>query len=212
MIRLSHFAAPVALGAVLFIGAQGCSHEHPDEVPSSAAELSAGKEDISATAPKDGMVYVYDITANKPLYVANVKQGDQIRVDAKHNQLILNDKIITKREDLPDSHRYKIFFDRSEMERQQQRDLENQRNSATIIQPAPAAPPTVVVPPDSNRNTTVVVPQQQPPANNQGTTVVVPPQKPADNNQGTTVVVPQQKPADNNQGTTVVVPPPQPAR
>jgi hypothetical protein len=219
MIRLSHFAAPVALGAVLFIGAQGCSHEHPDEVPSSAAQLSAGKEDISATAPKDGMVYVYDITANKPLYVANVKQGDQIRVDAKHNQLVLNDKIITKRDDLPDGHRYKIFFDRTEMDRQHERDLESQRtqqerdrelerqrNSATIIQPAPAAPPTVIVPP------------QQPPANNQGTTVVVPQQKAAENPSGTTVVVPQQQqpqqqqPANNNGGTTVVVPPPQPAR
>ena len=192
MIRFSHFAAPAALAAAVFVGAQGCSHEHPDAVPASAAELSAGTQDISATAPKDGTVYVYDITSNKPLYVGNVNQGDTIRVDAKQDKLFLNDKLITKRDDLRDSHRYKIFFDRSEMEREQQRAIERARanGQTTIVQPAPAG---AVVTPDSNGRTTVVVPNQQQPSN-------------------TTVVVPQQQQPANSSGTTVVIPPPQPAR
>jgi hypothetical protein len=220
MIRISHFAAPAALGAALFLGAQGCSHEHPDAVPASATELSAGTNEVTATAPKDGTVYVYDITANRPLYVGNVNKGDSIRVDAKGDKLFLNDKIITKRDDLRDSHRYKIFFDRSEMDREQQRAIDRARanGQTTIVQPAPAG---AVITPDANAEprTTVVVPQQQqPPANNSGTTVVVPQQQqtqqPA-NTSGTTVVVPQQQPPQQQPagGTNVIVtPPPQPAR
>src|SRR5689334_19590294 len=108
MIRLSHFAAPAILGAAL-MAAPGCSHEHPDQVPASATELSAGTQDVTATVPQDGMVYVYDISDNKPLYVGKVNKDDTIRVDAKDNKLFLNDKLITKRDDLRDSHRYKVF-------------------------------------------------------------------------------------------------------
>jgi hypothetical protein len=210
MIRLSHFAVPATLGAALFVGAQGCSHEHPDAVPAAATELSAGTQNISGTAPKDGTVYVYDITANKSLYVGNVKSGDVIKVDAKQDKLFLNDKLITQRDDLRDSHRYKIFFDRSELERTQQQVMDEaaRNRSSTIIQQ-----------PAQSGNTTVVAPQDQAqPASNtqQGTTVVVPQQQqpqPA-NNQGTTVVVPQQQQQPtNSQGTTVVVPPaPAPAK
>ena len=210
MIRFSHFAVPATLGAALFMGAQGCTHEHPDAVPASASELSAGTENISATAPKAGTVYVYDITANKPLYVGNVNKGDVIKVDAKQNELFLNEKVITKRDDLPNSHRYKIFFDRSEMDRVHEEAMDEaaRNRSATVIQQQPAP-----------QNTSVVIPPQdqaQPAGNReQGTTVVVPQQqqRPPANNQGTTVVVPQQQQQPtNSQGTTVVVPPPAPAK
>ncbi len=184
MMRLSHFAAPLALGGVLFLGA-GCAHEHPDTVPSSATVLTEGTETVSATAPQDGMVYIYDISADKPLYVGKVNTGDTVKVDAKENKLYLNDHVITKRDDLPNDHRYKVFFERADLQRPTQ---------TTYMQPAaaPAAAPagSVIVPDSNRRNTTVVVPQQQPA-------------------QGTTVVVPQQQqPAPSGQGTTVVVPPP----
>ena len=75
MKRISHFAAPAALGAALVMGAAGCSsNEHPDAVPASATELTAGTQQISAVAPKDGTVYVYDISADKPLYVGSVNK------------------------------------------------------------------------------------------------------------------------------------------
>ena len=222
MIRLSHFAAPAVLGAAVLFGAQGCAHEHPDTVPAGAAELSAGTQDISATAPHDGTFYVYDITANKPLYVGTANRGDTIRVDAKQNEMFLNDKLITKRDDLRDSDRYKIFFDQTEMEREREQayDRARQAGSTTIVQPTPANP-----------NTTVVVPQQQPAPS--GTSVQVQPApsgtpvqvQPApsgtsvqvhpapQSSGGTSVQVqPATPPAGNNQGTTVVVPPPAPAR
>ena len=202
MIRLSHFAVPATLGAALFVGAQGCSHEHPEGVPAAATELSAGTEEVTGTAPRDGTVYIYDITANKPLYVGNVSRGDTIKVDAKHDKLFLNDKLVTQRDDLRNSHRYKIFFDRSEMDRAQQRAIDDaaRTSSSTIIQQQPAQP----------GNTTVVVPSDQATHRSDGTTVVVPQQQPA-NTSGTTVVVPQQQPPQqpaNSGGTTVVVPPP----
>jgi hypothetical protein len=197
MIRLSQFAASAAVGTALLIGAAGCSHERGDEIPASASEISAGKESVTATAPRDGMVYVWDKNANRELYTARVQRGDIVRVDAKHNKIFMNDKLVTKRDDLIDDHTYKVFFDQSELDR------ERGRAAAYQGQPYQAQPSsatnnpngTTVIIPDNNRNgTTVVVP------NNNATT---PPPAPANN--GTTVVVPDNS---NNRGTTVVVPEP----
>ena len=111
MFRLSHFAAPAALAAAMFLGAQGCTHDRGDEIPASAAELSSGKESVSATAPHDGMVYVWDQNANRMLYTGKVEKGDTIKVDAKQNRIWFDDKLVTKRDDLINDHHYKIFFD-----------------------------------------------------------------------------------------------------
>jgi hypothetical protein len=191
MIRLSHFAASAAVGTALLVGAAGCSHERGDQIPSTASEISAGKESVTATAPHDGMVYIWDQSANKQLYTARVNQGDTVRVDAKHNKIFMNDKLVTKRDDLINDHNYKVFFDRSELDR------ERGRAAAYRADPAAANPngTTVIVPDNSRNGTTVVVP-------NSGNTTYTPPPAPANPN-GTTVVVP-----DNNRGTTVVVPEP----
>jgi hypothetical protein len=191
MIRLSQFAASTAVGAALFIGAAGCSHERGDEIPASASEISAGKESVTATAPRDGMVYVWDKNANRELYTARVQKGDIVRVDAKQNKIFMNDKLVTKRDDLINDHTYKVFFDQSELDR------ERGRAAAYQVQPSATNNPngTTVIVPDNNRNgTTVVVP-------NNGNTTATPPPAPANPN-GTTVVVPD----NNNRGTTVVVP------
>jgi hypothetical protein len=182
MIRLSHFAAPAMLATAMFVGLQGCAQDRADEIPASATEISTGTENVSATAPHDGMVYVWDKDANRMLYTGKVERGDTIRIDAKHNKIFMDDKLVTKRDDLINDHHYKIFFDQVELDR------ERARSAAYQTTPAPANPngTTVIIPPDSNRN---------------GTTVVVPPQ---DNNTGSrTIVVP---PADSTNRDTVVVP------
>jgi len=194
MIRLSQFAASAAIGTALLVGVAGCSHERGDEIPTSASEISTGKESVNATAAHDGMVYIWDKTANKELYTARVNQGDTVRVDAKHNKIFMNDKLVTKRDDLINDHTFKVFFDQSELDRE--------RGRAAAYQVAPSATNnpngTTVIVPDNNRNgTTVVVP------NSNSNTTTTPPPAPA-NNGGTTVVVPD----NNNRGTTVVVPEP----
>jgi len=197
MIRLSQFAASAAIGTALLVGIAGCSHERGDEIPTSASEISSGKESVNGTAPHDGMVYIWDQTANKELYTARVNQGDTVRVDAKHNKIFMNDKLVTKRDDLINDHTFKVFFDRSELDRE--------RSRAAAYQAAPSSATnnpngTTVIVPDNNRNgTTVVVP------NNNANTATTPQPAPAPaNNGGTTVVVPD----NNNRGTTVVVPEP----
>ena len=199
MIRLSQFAASAAVGTALLVGVAGCSHERGDEIPASASEISAGKESVTATAPRDGMVYVWDKNANRELYTARVNQGDIVRVDAKQNKIFINDKLVTKRDDLINDHMYKVFFDQSELDR------ERGRHAAYQAAPSATNNPngTTVIVPDNNRNggTTVVVPNNS----NTSPTYTTPPPAPANPNGGTTVVVPDNS---NNRGTTVVVPEP----
>jgi len=185
MIRFSQFAASAAVGSALFIGAAGCSHERGDEIPTSASEISSGKESVTATAPHDGMVWVWDKNANRELYTARVNKGDIVRVDAKQNKIFMNDRLVTKRDDLINDHTYKVFFDQSELDR------ERGRSAAYQVAPADANNPngTTVIVPDNSRN-------------GGGTTVVVPPA----NNNNYNTAPPQQG------GTTVVVPPPSNSR
>ena len=190
MIRFSQFAASAAVGTALFIGAAGCSHERGDEIPSSASEISAGKESVTATAPRDGMVWVWDKNANRELYTARVNKGDTVRVDAKQNKIFLNDRLVTKRDDLINDHTYKVFFDQSELDR------ERGRAAAYQVEPSANNP--------NPNGTTVIVPDNS--RNGSGTTVVVPPANSNSNynNYNNTTPPPQG-------GTTVVVPPPAPA-
>ena len=204
MNRISHFAAPIAMGAALFLGAQGCTHERADEIPASASELATGTETVTAAAPHDGMFYIWDQTANKMLYEGRAERGDTVKVDAKHNRILLNDHVITKRDDLINDHHFKIFFDQKDLDRERDRAL---RSGATIT-PMTAQPqqqPQVQV--------QVQQPQPQPqaqpapaPAPAPGATVYTP----SPSNPNTTVVVPDSK--NNTSGTTVVVPPPAPAK
>ena len=182
LIRLSQFAVPSALGTALFVGVQGCTHDRADEIPASATEISTGTETVTATAPHEGTFYVWDQSANRMLYTGKADRGDTVKVDAKHDRIYLNDKLVTKRDDLTNDHHYKVFFDRAELDRARAAGYSTEG--------------TTVVVPDSNRS---------------GTTVVVPPQNSAPQ-QGTTVVVPNSNANTGTSGGAVVVPPTDPNR
>ena len=197
MIRFSQIAASAAVGAALFIGAQGCTHDRADEVPASASEISTGTETVSASAPHDGMIYIWDQTANKMLYTGRVEKGDTVRVDAKHDRIYMNDKLMTKRDDLTNDHHYKVFFDQSELDRARGAHpagyqtgtsgtygtygTNGTSTAAPTAAPAPSGT-TVIVPDNGNNGTTVVVP----PSNNSAPA-------PATPNSGTTVIVPDRR-------------------
>jgi hypothetical protein len=206
MIRLSQIAAPVALGAALFLGVPGCTHDRADEIPASATELSTGTKEVTATAPHDGMVYVWDQTANRMLYTGKVERGDTLRVDAKNNKIFFDDKMVTKRDDLTDDHHYKIFFDQKDIGRDRERTWNSgqaytAQPAQSTVQPQPQVnvqvQPQVQPQPQPQPQ---VQPQPQQPA--AGTTVYPPSQS----NPNTTVVVPDS--SNSGTGTTVVVPPP----
>jgi hypothetical protein len=221
MIRLSHFAAPAVLGTAMFIGIQGCAHDRADEIPASASEISTGTETVTATAPHDGMLYIWDQNANKMLYTGRAEKGDTVRVDAKHNKIYMNDKLVTKRDDLINDHHYKVFFDQSELDRSRAHSAASYQAPAngtystygtqttTPPQQQPAqvqvqvqpqvAQPAQPAQPQSYQQTYPQQQQQAQPA--AGTTVYTP----GATNPNTTVVVPDNA---KNTGTTVVVPPP----
>ena len=181
MFRLSQFAAPAIVGAALFAGAGCASDERPDQVPGNATMISEGSQNVIASAPHDGTVYVWDKNADKMVYTGKVAKGDNIRVDAKHNKVFYNDKLAVET-DLTDSHNYRVFFDQSEYDAA---DLARHRDTTiitpprtgsgnVIVQPAqPAQPNTTIVQPaqPAQPNTTVITPA---PTNKNDTTVVHP--------------------------------------
>jgi hypothetical protein len=204
MFRLSQFAAPVVLGAAMIVGAGCAGQEHPQNIPLNAREIGEAKEMVSYTAPDDGTIYVQDATAHKLIYSGQVKKGQMVSVNAKENQVMVDNQLATKT-DLLNDHKYALYFQpSSEAEKAQTSgqhiNIQTEPQSsnaqgATITTPGGTRittpnNATVTVPPAQENNTTVTVPASPPPAENNsnqsGTSVTVPPT----NSGGTTVTTP----------------------
>lgn len=200
MFRFSQFAAPVILGAAMAIGAGCASEEHPQNIPLNAREMGEARETISYAAPENGTVYIEDTTAHKLVYSGEVKKGQMVKVDAKANEVTIDNQLATKT-DLINDHKFAIYFDKSnpgsEAETSGQRiniqepQSNNNGQGATITTPGGTR---VTTPND----TTVTVPQNN--ANN-GTTVTIPQnnnQSGSENNANSS--------SNNNGETTVTTP------
>ena len=170
MFRFRQIAAPLVLGAAVLIGAPGCASDRPDEIPYSANMVGEGKESVWLTATDKGTVYIYDDTANEMVYTGKVEKGDEVRVDARDNRILLQGKTALER-DLINDHRFQVFFEADEDDATVVRHREGgtviQRDGrTTVVQPAPdttviqPAPETTVVQPAPD--TTVTTPQSEP--------------------------------------------------
>ena len=142
MFRLSHFAVPAVLGTALFVG--GCAHERHEDIPLTASEIDEGKETVVFSAVDDGRVYVYDATSNEMLYNGELRRGQQLRVDAKDNKILVDGQTAVER-DLVNDHRFKVFFDKDE-------------NAATARETIPAQPQTTIVTPPGARTSVTTDP------------------------------------------------------
>jgi hypothetical protein len=109
MFRFSQIAAPAALGLSLLLA--GCANDQR-EIPPTARMVTEGTTNVTATAPHDGTVYVFDDTSNKMVYIGKVDKGDTVSVDSKNDQVLLGAKPAVQRE-LWDTHRYQVYFDDS---------------------------------------------------------------------------------------------------
>lgn len=141
MLRFRQFAAPAILGAALFVG--GCAHERHEDIPLTAMELDEGKETVVFNAVDDGRVYVYDATSDDMLYNGELRRGQQLRVDAKENKILVDNQTAVER-DLVNDHRFKIFFDRDE----------SAATASQTIPPPQSANTTIVTPPGARTSVT----------------------------------------------------------
>ena len=153
MFRFRHFAAPAVVGAALLFG--GCAKDRHDEIPLSATEIGEGKESVFYNAPYDGRVYVYDATRDEMIYNGELKRGQMIKVDAKHNKVLVDNQTAVDK-DLVDDHRYKIFFDKDEAATAR----ETIPPQTTIVTP-PGARTSVTTDPNSPRTTITTDPNSQ---------------------------------------------------
>jgi hypothetical protein len=154
MLRFRQIAAPAVLGIGLVVGVTGCAHDR-NEVPTSAKMISSGKDELTATAPADGTVYIVDDKNDKPVYIGRVHRDDTISVDPKHDQILLDGKVATKRE-LWDDHKYQVFFDRDD--RSGSTDdatvIRHRDDGSTVIQNGDKK--TTVITPNSSTGDTVI--------------------------------------------------------
>jgi hypothetical protein len=148
MIRLSQLAAPAILGvALLFSPGCASSDEHPNDIPLNAQAIGTGREKVAYTAPKDGMVYVRDMTDKKNIYVGKMDKGQMIAVDAKQNQVMIDSQVVSK-SDLVNDHKYTIYFSPSDKET-----TGAARQSSEMMQGSTPAPQTTVVTPGATVTT-----------------------------------------------------------
>ena len=109
--RPSHFVVPLAACAMTF-AVFGCENQHPMNIPSSAMISTQGNGVVSSTAQHDGMVYVYDVNADKLDYSGKVMAGDAISVNTDQNTIMINAQTVQSKT-LNTGNKHRIYFDDS---------------------------------------------------------------------------------------------------
>src|SRR5437016_2552346 len=110
MFRYSLTILAISLASSTLLSLASCS-DRPRNVPISAQLSVQGKDRVAYTADRDGTVWISD-EGNKILYSTQVHSGDRIELDAKRNEVRLNDRVVL---DTGIHHvEHKIFFEPSE--------------------------------------------------------------------------------------------------
>ena len=72
----------------------GCENQHPMNIPSTAMISTQGNGVVSGIAQHDGMVYVYDVGADRLDYSGPVVSGDSVTVNTDQNAIMVNAKTV----------------------------------------------------------------------------------------------------------------------
>jgi hypothetical protein len=91
----------------------GCTtHDRAESVPTTASPMTQGREQLTFTAPHDGMVYVEDSNDKKLVYSGQMRRNQKLSIDATktENQIMLDGQTVIDRT-LRAAHDYKIYFD-----------------------------------------------------------------------------------------------------
>lgn len=89
----------------------GCAADRGANVPVTAEMMAEGNGSVSAQAPHDGTVYVYDSVSSQLVYSGPVARGATVAVDRPNDQITVDGKVVQdKTPNIAYNHR--IFFDR----------------------------------------------------------------------------------------------------
>ena len=108
MTVVRHFAIPVAVLAAFALA--GCENEHPNNIPGVAQMNVQGNGVITATAPHDGTVYVYDVGADRVIFSGAVAKGQVITVNTDQNKVLVDNQVRSDRT-LNQWNKHRIYFD-----------------------------------------------------------------------------------------------------
>ena len=111
---LSRFTRTLAVlaGLCWLCALSGCAAERPESVPADARSVArqSGNNPVNFTAPHDGMVYVYDRSANQMVYSGRVQRGETLELDPRHDKVRLEGRPVLEK-DLRDLNEYQVWFD-----------------------------------------------------------------------------------------------------
>ena len=108
MFTLRHLAFPVALCTVLCV--VGCENMHPNSIPPQAMLSTEGNGLITATAPRDGTVYVYDVGADRLVYSGAVTKGQVVTVNTNDNRIVVDNQARSEHT-LNTWNKHRVYFD-----------------------------------------------------------------------------------------------------
>ena len=98
------------LGGLLLIGAGGCKTASPRGVPGGAVLAQEGGPVISFTAVNPGTVYLRDRTGDRVIMEIGVNQGQRVEVDAKANEVRVDDRPARAAPALNPQGVYQLFY------------------------------------------------------------------------------------------------------
>jgi hypothetical protein len=85
----------------------GRSYRH--SIPRDSHILTRGHGEIAARARGDGVVYLYDANDQRVVWTGHVRDGDQIKIDARKDRAWVNGVTVYNR-NLVKDHEHRIYL------------------------------------------------------------------------------------------------------
>jgi hypothetical protein len=103
--------AVVGFGSLgLFLGLAGCAGgPRPDPISPGSVMETAGDKTLSWTSSGSGRVTVYDQSAARIVYGADVRNGQTVSVDQDHNRILFDSQLVSENS-LHLGDEYRIYF------------------------------------------------------------------------------------------------------
>ena len=105
-------AAALLLGsAACLTGSGGCTDKGRMTIPSDADRLGSGRGEVTATATRDGDVWILDENENRVIWSGDVRRDDRIEIDPAENRVRVGGRTVSERA-LDRDHEYIIYIRR----------------------------------------------------------------------------------------------------